>query len=78
MNVGIEALVGFVGAHGDALELLEFTEKVLDEMTPLVHFGVDGQGVGPTWMLGKLLNRKPQALKNMFKKFPIPRSSVRR
>ena len=38
MDHGLEALVGFVGAHGDAFE---FTEEVLDEMTPFVHLGVD-------------------------------------
>ena len=37
----MEALVGFVGAHGDAFEFFEFTEEVLDEMTPFVHLGVD-------------------------------------
>src|SRR5260370_25432212 len=41
MDHGLEALVGFVGAHGDAFEFLEFTEEVLDEMTPFVHLGVD-------------------------------------
>src|SRR6266849_2468994 len=43
MDHGLEALVGFVGTHGDALEFLEFTEEVLDEMTPFVHLGVDLQ-----------------------------------
>ncbi len=32
MDHGLEALVGFVGAHGDAFEFLEFTEEVLDQM----------------------------------------------
>src|SRR5437016_11553674 len=41
MDHGLEALVGFVGAHVDAFEFLEFTEEVLDEMTPFVHLGVD-------------------------------------
>src|SRR5260370_1777165 len=41
MDHGLEALVGFVGAHGDTFEFLEFTEEVLDEMTPFVHLGVD-------------------------------------
>src|SRR5713101_8088018 len=40
MDHGLEALVGFVGAHGDAFEFLEFTEEVLDQMTPFVHLGV--------------------------------------
>ena len=30
MEDGFEALVGFVGAHGDALELLELAEEVLE------------------------------------------------
>ena len=41
MDHGLEALVGFVGAHGDTFEFLEFTEEVLDQMTPFVHLGVD-------------------------------------
>lgn len=36
MDDGVEALVDFVGAHGDVLELLEFAEEVLDEMTLLI------------------------------------------
>lgn len=38
---GVEACVGFVCTHGDALELLEFAEEVLDQMTPFVHLGVE-------------------------------------
>src|SRR5438874_1867690 len=34
-------------AHGDALELLEFAEEVLDQMTPFVAFQVDRNGVQP-------------------------------
>jgi len=34
MDDGCETLVGFFGAHGDAFELLEFAEEVLDQMTP--------------------------------------------
>ena len=41
MDHGFEALIGLVGAHGDALELLELAEEVLDQMAPFVHFGVD-------------------------------------
>src|SRR5216684_68435 len=41
MDHGLEALVGFVGAHGDAFEFLELAEEVLDQMTPFVHLGVD-------------------------------------
>ena len=48
---GVEACVGFVGPHGDALELFEFAEEVLDEMTPFVHLRVERQGLCPAWML---------------------------
>ena len=51
MDDGGEALIGFVGAHGDAFELLELAEEVLDQMTPFVHFGVDRQVLGSAWML---------------------------
>jgi hypothetical protein len=34
MDDGFKALVGFVGAHGDSLELFEFAEEVLDEVPP--------------------------------------------
>ena len=44
MDDGGEALVGFVGAHGDAFELLELAEEVLDQVAPFVDFGVDRQG----------------------------------
>jgi hypothetical protein len=30
MDDGVEALVSFVGAHGDAFELFEFAEEVFD------------------------------------------------
>ncbi len=52
MDDGTEAGVGFVGAHGDAFELLEFAEEVLDEMAPLVDFGVDCLGLRPALVLG--------------------------
>jgi hypothetical protein len=51
MDDGGEAFVGFVGAHGDAFELLELGEEVLDEMAPFVHFDVDRQLLGSTGML---------------------------
>jgi len=44
-------MIGFVSAHGDALELFELTEEILDEMTPFVHFGVDSEWLGATRML---------------------------
>ena len=37
MDHGGEALIRLVGAHGDALELLELAEEVFDEMPPFVH-----------------------------------------
>ena len=43
MDHGGEALIGLFGAHGDALELLELSEEVLDEVPPLVHLLVDGE-----------------------------------
>ena len=52
MNDGVEALVSFVGAHGDAFELFEFAEEVFDQMTPFVHFFVDCKGKGAPRMLG--------------------------
>src|SRR3546814_11095452 len=52
MDDGVEALVGFVGTHGDTLELLELAEEVFDQMTPLVHLGIERQGLGAAWMLG--------------------------
>ena len=51
MDDGGEALIGFVGAHGDALELLEFAEEVFDQVAPFVHLGVDRQRHGATRML---------------------------
>ena len=42
----------FVAAHGDTLEFFEFAEEVLDEVTPLVHFGVDDERLGSAGMLG--------------------------
>jgi hypothetical protein len=51
MNDRGEAWVCFVGAHGDAFELLEFAEEVFDQVTPFVHFGVDRQFSGSALML---------------------------
>src|SRR5215204_494383 len=52
MDDGDEALIGFVGAHGDAFEVFELTEEVLDQMAPLVHLSVEGERLGATRMLG--------------------------
>src|SRR6188472_830807 len=46
-----EALIGLVGAHGDAFEFLEIAEEVLDQVAPFVDFGIDRQGRDAPWML---------------------------
>ena len=45
-------MIGFVAAQGDTFEFLELTEEILDEVTPFVHFCVDGGGIGAAGMLG--------------------------
>ena len=40
MDHGGEALIGLVAAHGDAFELLQLAEEVLDQVPPLVDIGV--------------------------------------
>ena len=52
MDHGGEAVVGLVASHGDALELFEFAKEVLDEVSPLVNFGVDLQGLQTLRHLG--------------------------
>ena len=52
MDHGGKADVGFVGAHGDAFELLELCEEVLDQMAPLVHLRVNLAWRGPARVLG--------------------------
>src|SRR6185312_7923818 len=52
MDHGVEALVGFVGSHGDAFELFEFAEEILDEMTPFVNLGIERNGLCSARMLG--------------------------
>src|ERR1700682_4373947 len=51
MDHRLEAVVGFVGAHRDTLELLELAEEVFDQMTPFVHLGVDLERGGAARML---------------------------
>ena len=46
-----ETGVGLARAQGDALELLEFAEEILDEVAPLVDIEVDAPGLGASWML---------------------------
>ena len=45
-------MIGLVGAHGDAFELLELAEEVFDEMPPFVHLLVDGERLCAQRMLG--------------------------
>jgi signal transduction histidine kinase len=52
MDHGGEALIGLVGAHGDAFELLEPAEEALDETPPFVHLLVDSERLCASRMLG--------------------------
>jgi hypothetical protein len=45
-------LVGLVGAHGDAFEVLDLAEEVFDEMPPFVHLLVDDEELCSARMLG--------------------------
>jgi hypothetical protein len=45
-------VIRFTGAHGDALELFEFTKEVFDQMPPFVHLCIERDGYGASWMLG--------------------------
>lgn len=45
-------MVGFVAAHGDALELFEFAEEVLDEVAPLVDLEIDSKRLASSRVLG--------------------------
>ena len=49
---GGEALIGFVGAHGDAFELLELAEEVLDQVAPFVHLSINDERRNAARMLG--------------------------
>ena len=52
VDEGAVAVIGFVGAEGDPLELFEFTEEVFDEVSPFVHHIVDLAGLQALWPLG--------------------------
>src|SRR4029077_1178130 len=52
MDHGGETLIGLVGAHGDAFELLELSEEVLDHVPPFVHLLVDGERLCAARILG--------------------------
>ena len=51
MDHGLEALVGFVASHGDAFELLEFTEEILDQMAPFIDLPIYVQRLDTAWVL---------------------------
>lgn len=46
-----EGCVGLVGSHCDALELFEFAEEVLDQVTTFVEVRVDDQRFAASWVL---------------------------
>ncbi len=48
----VGALVGFVGAHGDAFEFFEFAEEFFDRVAPFVHCGVRRNRLCSAPMLG--------------------------
>jgi hypothetical protein len=52
MDHSCEAVIVFVGSQGDAFELLELAEEVLDQVTPFVHLHVDGERCAAARMLG--------------------------
>ena len=43
MDHGIEARIRLVAAHGDAFELFQFAEEILDQVAPLVEVPVDAE-----------------------------------
>lgn len=51
MNHRCEALIGFVAAHRDTFEFLQFAEEILDQMPPFIHLLVDFEGLGAARML---------------------------
>src|SRR5687768_11445513 len=51
MDHSREARVGLVATQGDALELLQLAEEVLDQVPPLVHLAVEVEQLGAARML---------------------------
>lgn len=51
MNHGREALIGLVGAHGDAFEFVEVAEEAPDEMPRFVHLLINGERLCAARML---------------------------
>jgi hypothetical protein len=52
MDHGGETLVGLVGAHGDAFELLDLAEEVFDEIPPFAKLLVDDEELCTARLLG--------------------------
>jgi hypothetical protein len=52
MDHGGETLIGFVAAHGNAFELFDLAEEVLDQMAPFIDFRVDVERAFALWTLG--------------------------
>ena len=46
-----EALIGFVAAHRDAFEFLQFAKEILDQMPPFIHLLIYFEGLGTARML---------------------------
>jgi DNA-binding CsgD family transcriptional regulator len=42
----VELWSGFVAAHSDAFEFLQFAKEILDQVPPFVHFLIDFEGLG--------------------------------
>ena len=51
MDHGGEAYVCLVTTHGNSLELLQFTEEVLDQVAPFVDVAVNLKRLFSTWHL---------------------------
>jgi hypothetical protein len=51
MDHRLEACIGFVAAHCDAFELLQFAEEILHEVPPFVDFLIERDGFGPSRVL---------------------------
>jgi hypothetical protein len=68
MDHGSKACVGFVAAHGDTLELFEFTEEILDEMARFIDLWVDGDRISA---LRTLRNDDPCATFIQLKDDPV-------
>jgi hypothetical protein len=49
---GGEALTGFVAAHGNAFELFDLADEVLDQMAPFIDFRIDVERAFTPWTLG--------------------------